>query len=89
MVEDLSVFFSDDGLKGVLSDDTEIDVLFDKAADPLDFDSEGLRITALIKSNDAVGINRGDAITIDGKTYTISQLLPDQDGKFTNLILSE
>ena len=87
--ENLSVFFSDFAVDGELGDGTIIKVIFDKASDAFDFKSEGLEITALIQSSDAQSISRGDAITIENKTYSISQILPEDDGKISKLILSE
>jgi hypothetical protein len=89
LVENLFIFFSDTGVEGTLSNGDIIEVLFDKTSDSFSFDTEGRQITALIKTSDAVGISRNDSISIEGNSYTITQILPDQDGKFTNLILSE
>ena len=87
--ENLSVFFSDFATDGDLGNGTIIKVNFDRASDTFDFKSEGLEITALIDSNDVQYLSRGDAIAIEGNNYTISQILPEDDGKITKLILSE
>lgn len=87
--ENLSVFFGPLGTDGELENGTIIRLNFDRASDAFDFKSEGLEITALIDSNDAQYLSRGDAIAIENKTYTISQILPEDDGKITKLVLSE
>ena len=89
LVENRSVFFSDFGTDGELENGTIIRLNFDKASDAFDFKSEGLQITALIDSDNVQYLNRGDAITIENKVYTISQILPEDDGKITQLVLSE
>lgn len=88
-VENRAVFFSDLGINGVLGNGEIIRVIFDRASDSFDFKSEGLEITALIDSSDAESLNRDDSITINNNVYTISQILPEDDGMLTKLVLSE
>ena len=50
---------------------------------------EGRRITARIISDRAPWVQRYHSVTIDGRSYQITQVEPLFDGKTTNLLLME
>jgi hypothetical protein len=86
--ENLSIFFRDTGISAK-SGNKVFPVIFDYAADELALGAEGRRIEARCTTADAIALARGDPIQIEGKTYKINQILPVEDGKFSDLILSE
>ena len=86
--EDLSVYFRDVGIPATAGGRV-FPVIFDYASDPLELGAEGRRIEARCTTADAIALARGDPIQIEGKTYEITQILPVEDGQFSDLILSE
>ncbi len=88
MKEDLGVFFKDFGVKAKANGKTFL-CLLDNFADALELGAEGRRIEATIQASDANDLSRGDEIAIAGTTYAIAQILPIEDGNFTDLILTE
>ena len=71
---------------------TELSGILDSSYDPM-FDnystSEGKRITFMVETQNAEGIRNGDRLSIKNKNYLVAGIEPIEDGKLTNLILSE
>lgn len=90
MVEDdLEPFLTEFGEPAILKG-RQVTVIFDNDYAPaFDDFAEGRNIVACLKTEDLGDTAHFDKISIRGKLYTVNGVHPAQDGRFTDLILTE
>lgn len=86
--EDLDVFFADFALP-LTWDGADYPCLFSNTYDSLSFQAGGRSIKAIAKFSDLGAITQGETVTIDGKSYTIAEVRPKQDGAIVELELED
>lgn len=86
--DDLDLFFTDFAVSLTWQGLT-LNCLFGEKSDPLAFQAGGRDISAVVKTREVTGMASGQTVTIDGKTYTIAEIQPVQDGQITKLLLEE
>lgn len=73
-----------------LPDGRSVNVIYDCGFDELLAQAfEGRQIMAYGLTSDLDSLRHGHTIVIEGKTYTIDERKPQDDGKFTELLLRE
>lgn len=93
-MENLDSFFEIDDFATPIQivgsgNDITCNAIVDYNYDDLMGNVEGRRIKARIISSKAPWVRQYDAVTIDGKSYRVSQVQPLFDGATTDLILIE
>ena len=86
--EDLEIFFTDFVVPMEWQGQT-LNCLFEEKSDPLAFQSGGRDINAVVKTREVNGIASGQAVAIDGRNFSITEINPIQDGQITKLQLEE
>jgi len=86
--EDLGIFFPDFG-EPMTWEGKTLDCIFDNKHDPLAFNAGGRSITAIVKAREFQGVSQGQAVVIDGRNFSIEEILPIQDGQMLKLRLEQ
>jgi hypothetical protein len=74
----------------VLPDGRAVSVIFDEGYDQLLQEVfEGRQILAYGLTSDLDSLRHGQIIVVDGRSFTIDERRPQDDGKFTELLLRE
>lgn len=90
MIEDLSVFFSDFAVPikwGSVEGSALVNLNDEAVLEELGRGSQvGELVSVLIRTDEFDGLAIGDAVTIDGKAYSVRERVRSQDGKVTRLL---
>ena len=86
--EDINIFFDEFAVVATLPSG-EAKCLFDEEYLNVDFAAEGRSITALFITSTIAQLNHYDLITINGQDYQVVGIRPVDDGKITEIVLSE
>ena len=86
--EDLEIYFTDFAVS-LKWQGLTLNCLFSEKSDPLAFQAGGRDINAIVKTREVSGIASGQAVEIDGRNFSITEINPIQDGQITKLQLEE
>lgn len=86
--EDLDIYLTDFAVAMTWQGLT-IKCIFSEKHDPLQFNAGGRDISAVVKLSDVPGVAQGQAVAIDGRNFSIEEILPVQDGQMLKLRLEQ
>jgi hypothetical protein len=86
--EELDIYFTDFAVPLKWQGQT-LNCLFSEKSDPLAFQAGGRDINAVVKTREVTGIASGQAVEIDGRNFSITEINPIQDGQIIKLQLEE
>lgn len=86
--EDLDLFFTDFAT-AMSWQGLTIQCIFSEKHDPLAFNAGGRDISAVVKLSAMPGVAQGQAVVIDGRNFSIEEILPIEDGQVLKLRLEE
>jgi len=86
--EDLDIYLTDFAVAMTWQSLT-IKCIFSEKHDPLAFSAGGRDISAVVKLSDVPGVAQGQAVVIDGRNFSIEEILPIHDGQMLKLRLEQ